>query len=764
MSRLDRLLTALLPVTAAWGARADDLLTPEEAFRVDAQGTEAGVRLQWRIAEGYYLYRDKLRFRTTTTGVTVGEPRLPAGKAKEDPFFGRLETYRGTLTVDLPVERPPGLANVTVQVTSQGCADVGICFPPQTRAVTVNLPAAASAPPAPAKGESSLVSPPRALKALAGLGESLGLGGAGGDFLEPDQAFRYAAEVGPDGTVVARWTIAEGYYLYQNRLRLEVKDGPGVALGAPRMPPGKPKEDPSFGQVDVYYHQVEIRAPIAAGVAGAHFELEAHYQGCAEAGICYPPMTRRASLSVPAGFSPTPSAHPSADDPAVAPPTAAAPPPVSEQDRLAARLASESALITSLWFFGFGLLLAFTPCVFPMIPILSGIIVGQGSRITTRRAFTLSLVYVLAMSVTYTAAGVIAGLFGSNLQAALQTPWVLATFAGVFVLLALSMFGFYDLQLPSALQSRLSELSNRQRGGSLIGVAVMGFLSALIVGPCVAPPLAGALIYIGQTGDPWLGGLALFALSMGMGAPLIAVGTLEGRYLPHAGGWMNAVKGVFGVALLGVAVFLLERVLPDWIVLLLWAVLFIVSATYLGALEPLGMDASGFRRLWKGVGLVMLVYGVLLMIGAATGGGGGVLQPLRGVAVAGSVAGSTSPGLPFRAVKGVAGVESAVAEAGAAGKAVMLEFYADWCVACKELEAFTFSDPLVQRALAGVVVLKADVTANDEQDQALLRRFGLIGPPATLFFGPDGGERRGYRLVGFVAAAEFRDHVAKAIR
>jgi len=326
------------------------------------------------------------------------------------------------------------------------------------------------------------------------------------------------------------------------------------------------------------------------------------------------------------------------------------------------------------------------------------------------------------------------------------------------------VFGFYDLQLPSALQSRLTELSNRQRGGSLIGVAVMGFLSALIVGPCVAPPLAGALIYIGQTGDPWLGGLALFALSLGMGAPLIAVGTLEGKYLPRAGGWMNAVKAVFGVALLGVAVFLLERVLPAWVALLLWAVLFIVSAIYLGALEPLGMDASGFRKLWKGLGLVMLVYGVLLMIGAASGGGD-LFQPLRGIAAASaSGEGAAADRLPFTRIKSVADLEARVAQAKAAGKPVILDFYADWCIACKELERFTFSDPQVRRTLAGAELLQADVTANDAVDQALLKAYGLIGPPAILFFGPDGVERRGYRLVGFKPADEFRPHAEKALR
>ncbi len=752
---LSLVLLGFLPGPLA--AAADDLLPPDQAFQVSVRGTPSGVRLEWSIANGYYLYRDKFRVRASAPGVTVGEPSLPPGTPKDDPFFGKLETYRGKLAFEVPIERPAGLTRLDLQVTSQGCADIGVCYPPHTRTVQVDLPAAAASPaakqPAPAEGG--------ALKALAGLGQSLGLQGADDDFLEPDVAFRFSAETA-DGAVVARWDVADRYYLYRDRFKFAVKDASGVVLGAPVFPPGKQKDDPSFGRVEVYYHQVEVRVPVASGKAGTPFELEVGFQGCAEAGICYPPMTKKAALTVPAG-----AALGTAQVPAPSPAPAPRPEePVSEQDQLAAKLASDSALVTSLWFFGFGLLLAFTPCVFPMIPILSGIIVGQGSRITTRRAFVLSVVYVLAMSVTYTIAGVIAGLFGANLQAALQDPWVLSSFALVFVLLALSMFGFYDLQLPSSWQSRLTELSNRQRGGTLIGVGVMGFLSALIVGPCVAPPLAGALIYIGQTGDPWLGGLALFSLSMGMGAPLVAVGTLEGRYLPRAGGWMNAVKAVFGVALLGVAVFLMERVLPGWVSLLLWSALFIVSAVYLGALEPLGMDASGFRRLWKGLGLVFLVYGVLLMIGAASGGGGDVLQPLKGVGVASATpgAGQAQAGLAFKKIKGPAGLEAGLAEARAAGKPVMLDFYADWCVACKELEKFTFSDPGVQKALEGAILLKADVTDNDAEDQALLKSLGLIGPPAILFYGPDGVERRGYRLVGFKPAAEFRPHAERALR
>jgi thiol:disulfide interchange protein DsbD len=436
--------------------------------------------------------------------------------------------------------------------------------------------------------------------------------------------------------------------------------------------------------------------------------------------------------------------------------------PVSELDRIASALAGGNTWLVIPLFFGLGLALSLTPCVFPMIPILSGIIAGQGSRITTRKAFTLSVVYVLAMSLTYTAAGVLAGLFGQNLQAAFQDPWILSFFALVFVLLAFSMFGFYELQLPSRWQSKLAERSNRQSGGTLAGVAVMGFLSALIVGPCVAPPLAGALIYIGQTGDALLGGLALFTLAMGMGAPLIIIGTSAGKYLPRAGSWMDKVKAVFGVGMLAVAIILLERILPVEVSMLLWGMLLVVSAIYMGALRELAVEASGWDRLWKGLGVVVLIYGTLMLIGAAAGGRDTV-QPLRGLMAASG--GNEAAHLQFRRIKSVADLQREVASASAAGRPVMLDFYADWCVSCKEMERYTFSDPKVIATLSDTVLLQADVTANDAQDVALLQgHFGLPGPPSIMFYGRDGKERKGYRVVGFMGPDDFNNHVRKALQ
>ena len=390
-----------------------------------------------------------------------------------------------------------------------------------------------------------------------------------------------------------------------------------------------------------------------------------------------------------------------------------------------------------------------------MIPILSSLIAGQGITLSRRRAIWLSLTYVLAMAATYTVAGVLAALLGQNIQAWFQNPWVIGAFSGLFGLLALSMFGLYDLQLPAYLQHRLAERSNRQRGGHHAGVAVMGFLSALIVGPCVAPPLIGALTFIAVTGDVALGAAALFALGLGMGAPLLIIGASTGHWLPRAGHWMERIKTVFGVLLLVVALGLLERILPAAVSMVLWATLLIVIATYMGALQPVVHGAPAWRTLVKGLGLVLLIYGVLLLVGVAAGGRD-PLQPLRGV---GLIANATSaaPPLAFRQVKTVTDVDLVLRAAD--GRPIMLDFYADWCASCKQLERETFADPKVRAALAGMVTLRADVTANDAADQALLKRFGIVGPPALLFFGPDGRERREYRVVGFLDAERFDEQL-----
>ena len=764
--RLIGLLMLWLLATAAWAQQEEDYLLPEDAFRVSADSLDAeAIVVRWDIAPGYYLYRTKFKFSTENDGLEMGTPDYPASKLKHDEFFGDVQIYRDKAEFRIPLKRASGSSDtLQLRTVSQGCADAGLCYPPHTQNVSINLqPMAAAAKPAPRA----------ALAALTDLGQALGMDD-GPEILPAEEAYKLLAIVERGDLIRLQWAIAEGTYLYQDKMEVKLVGGEGVALGDFPLPEAEIKQDAirpdgSIGDLPVYHDAVDLPIPLIRSETGAmEIQLLVAYQGCAEAGVCYPPIKQQVALALPAmDRTQAASAALVAAQNAVSDTLASttAPPPaeqVAEQDRIAAVMAEGNMGLILTQFFVFGLLLAFTPCVFPMIPILSGIIAGQGKDITTRQAFVLSLIYVLAMSLTYTVAGVLAGLFGQNLQAAFQNPWILGTFALIFVLLAMSMFGFYELQLPTRWQSRLAELSNRQRGGTYTGVAIMGLLSALIVGPCVAPPLAGALIYIGQTGDAILGGLGLFALSMGMGAPLLVIGASAGKLLPKAGDWMNVIKAVFGIGLLAVAIILLERILPPAASMVLWGMLLITSAMYMGALRQLPVEASGWDRLWKGLGFVMLVYGALMLVGAAAGGKD-TIQPLRGINF--GSAGSQTAELHFKRIKTVSDLQREVQAASTAGRPVMLDFYADWCVSCKEMERYTFSDPDVIASLRDFVLLQADVTADDAEDKALLQgHFGLPGPPSIMFYGRDGAERRNYRVVGFMAADEFASHVRRAVQ
>lgn len=584
---------------------------------------------------------------------------------------------------------------------------------------------------------------------------------ASNDFLDPEQAFILSARMSSPQQIVLKWQIAEGYYLYQQRLKFTL-EGPAT-LGAPNFPPSKTKEDPSFGKVEIYEHSLEVKLPVENVGAASELNLNVSYQGCAAAGLCYPPIEKALPLLVP----------PSATAPSlttIAPATSTVvqlerlpakkfTENLSEQDRINYLLKNSSVWYSLLMFFGFGLLLSFTPCVFPMIPILSSIIVGQGQQVSTRRAFIMSLTYVLAMAFTYSIAGVFAGLLGENLQTAFQNPWIISSFALVFVVLSFSMFGFYELQMPKFIQTRLTHVSNKQQGGNLVGVAIMGLLSALIVGPCVAAPLAGALIYIGQTGNAIFGGFALFFLSLGMGVPLLLIGTSSGHLLPRAGEWMDGVKAIFGVLLLVVAIWMLERVLPPMLSLLLWASLFIISAIYMGALDSLGAGVTGWRKLWKGFGIILLVYGILQLIGVASGNYDR-FQPLKFQNLMSNSHAENTTELHFKRIKGAEALAQELKQA--RDKIVMLDFYADWCVACKEMETLTFNDAKVQKALANVILLQTNVTTNDAEDKALYKQFNLFGPPAILFFKQQ-QEQQVARVIGFMPAAEFHQHLSKLI-
>jgi thiol:disulfide interchange protein DsbD len=707
------------------------------------------------------MYRDKIHFDSDTIGIEIGEPKLSKAKIKNDEFFGEVAIYRDKATAEIPIRRMQGSQEtLLLKARSQGCADQGICYPPHIQEIRLALE------PMPSENQAEMIDEP-----LIEIGDSASIltldnNLVEDELLDPEEAYRLSLTV-EDGTHLRlRWSIADGTFLYHDKITLSAGENQAVALGQFTLPEPEIKQDSvrpdgSIGEVAIYHGEIDFLVPLLrSATAATDLELEVGYQGCAEIGVCYPPIKKQFNLALPAISEAEANQITTSTRAITAPPTTE---PISELDEITETLKGGSTLLIIGLFFLLGLGLAFTPCIFPMIPILSGIIAGQGDKITTQKAFILSMVYVLAMAITYTIAGVLAGLFGDNLQAYFQNPWILSAFALVFVLLALSMFGFYDLQLPSNLQSRLAEASNKQQGGSLVGVAIMGFLSALIVGPCVAPPLAGALIYIGQTGDAILGGLALFALSMGMGAPLIAIGTSAGKLLPRAGSWMDAVKAVFGVALLAVAIVMLERIIPADIALLLWGILFIVSGIYMGALRNLEIEASGWQKLWKGLGFVFLVYGTLMLVGAAAGGKD-TLQPLRGIAIAGVGTSQGHQELQFKRIKSLDDLQREIASASSQGKPVMLDFYADWCVSCKEMEKYTFSDPQVISALAGTHLLQADVTANDDIDRALLQgHFGLPGPPALIFYGNDGHERKQFRLVGFKPAKAFVAHLDQAV-
>ena len=567
--------------------------------------------------------------------------------------------------------------------------------------------------------------------------------------LDPEKAYRFSARALDEKTIEARWDIQPDYYLYRQKIAFRAQ---GVTLGAPVLPKGEEKDDEFFGRVETYRGQLSIRIPVLEG--SGSIVLQADSQGCWDQGICYPPITQEAKLTLAAMSSAGPASPAVTPAPSSVTAGNGSPDTGDESGRIAQLLKGAGFWVAVASFFGFGLLLSLTPCVFPMIPILSGIIVNHGHAVTHTRAFTLSLAYVLGMAVTYAIIGVAAGFSGTLLSAALQNVWVLGGFALVFVALAFSMFGFYELQLPAGLQARLSDTANRQ-GGSLAAIALMGALSALIVGPCVAAPLAGALLYIAQTKDAVLGGTALFAMGLGMGAPLLAVGVFSRSFLPKSGPWMEAVKKFFGVTLLATALWLVSPVLPAWLVMLGWAALLIIPAVYLHALDPLPPHAGGWQRFWKGMGVALLLYGAALLLGLL-GGSRDPLQPLdflRGGAPA-----AVTPAPTFEKVKTVAELDARLASS---TRPVMLDFYADWCVSCKEMEKFTFSDPQVAAKMKEFLLLKADVTANNADDKALLKRFSLFGPPGIIFFN-GGKEIEGLRVVGFQPAERFLGIVQRA--
>ncbi len=723
--------SVLAALTAATMALAQDEQPkpPEEVYRYVVADTGEAIEVDWAIEEGYYLYRNKLGFESGTAGVVLGEPRLPEGLPHEDEFFGKQQVYREHFYVSIPYRidgEPP--ATMQFVIKSQGCWDGGLCYPPQTWVEDI-----------------SLRQPDKPKLDLANIGSAGGLGG--GEFLPVDEAFRPILIPVDGNNVEVTFQIAEGYYLYKDKISVTALSD-RVQLGKLDLPDGKLKVDEWFGEMEVFYDDVFAPLSIARATPEAMaLDLEVKFQGCADGGLCYPPQTRAIEVQLPAATKITD--------------LSSIRPPLSDQDRKANIITSASIWTVVASFFGFGLLLAFTPCVLPMIPILTSIIAGEGEDTNPARGFFLAFSYVMGMAIVYTAAGVVAVAAGAQVQAAFNQPWVLSLFAGLFVLLAIAMFGGYDLQMPSSIQSKIAGISSSQKSGTVIGAFIMGALSSLIVTACVAPALVAALAVMSQTGDYVRGGLALFAMSLGMGAPLLAVGAAQGKFLPKVGPWMVAVKGAFGFMMLGLAIWMLSRFLPGSLILAMWAVLTVMTGVFMGGLTSLTPESSASQKVGKGFGFLAIIYGLLMLLGALTGGSN-PLKPLATVNLGGGTMVVEDRHLEFQRVKTVEDLDREIAAASAAGKTAMLDFYADWCVSCIEMEEYTFTDPDVQAALANTAVLQADVTANDEQDQELLQRFGVFGPPTIIFFGTDGQQRHGYEVVGYMKATEFVEHVQQA--
>lgn len=715
----------------------DDLLAPEQAFKVSAQVTEDGnLKISWDIAEGYYLYRNKMLFTSKTEAITIEHADLPAGEVKTDKYFGDVVIYRNNIVSFVTLQRPEEATSFSLLVKHQGCADLGICYPPQRTILTIQLPEKN----APVTESSS--NPLQQLSNSFKLG--LNLFKQEAELLPAEEAFQFSALVKDSQNLSVNWQIAEGYYLYREKIDLQLLSSDNSKLLNYEIPHGTPKFDEAFGDVEILHNNLAFTVPLERLNAAQHsIILRAKFQGCAERGVCYPPMDKTVTLLLPEIVA----------NNSAAPVAQAKKKASSEQDLIIQSLQQDSFLLTLLSFFGFGLLLAFTPCVFPMIPILSGIIVGQGKDISSRKAFMLSLSFVLASAITYTVFGILAALFGSNLQATFQAPWIIYLFSGIFILLSLAMFDFYHLELPKSLQARLHNASDKHRDGSYLGAGLMGIFSSLIVGPCVAAPLAAALMYIGQSGDVILGGSALFVMGFGMGVPLLIIGASAGSLLPRAGHWLNASKSVFGVIMLAVAVWMLERVLAAEIIMFFWAILCIIPAIYLRALDPLPSVDSGWHKLWKGFGVILLAYGLLILVGLSAGNSN-PLQPLKGLSMGAAGAQAETPPA-FKKVASLPELKQEIQRANAKGQWVMLDFYADWCISCKEMEAYTLSKPEVKQALANFVLLQADVTKNTAADKELLKAFNLVGPPAILFFSLDGQEQGDLRIIGYQDAEAF---------
>lgn len=561
--------------------------------------------------------------------------------------------------------------------------------------------------------------------------------------LPAEQAFIFKTSINQENQLELNWLIADGYYLYRDQIKINPGLDNQVPLGSFAMPPGKVKQDTIRGSYQVYHNSVQILIPLKG--KEQRLDLNIRYQGCSEAGFCYAPINQTLKVNLA-------NVHPP-EDLSLYLMTAQMPAAryISEQESVQNIFVEKSFTVVVLSFLGFGLLLAFTPCVLPMIPILSGIIMGHRKRqLTTFKTFCLSLSYVLGMAVTYAAAGMVVALIGSRIQTELQRPWVIIIFSAIFVLMALSLFGLYKIQLPVRWQQRLTLLSNRQKGGNYIGVFLMGSISSLIATPCISPPLVGVLAYIAQTGNVWLGAIALLALGIGMGIPLLLLGLSAGKLLPKAGPWMEMVERIMGILMLAFAIWMLSRILPGPFTLFLWAVLLICMAFFMGTFSYVSQEKQFLKR---GLGAVIFIYGIILIIGAALGNNN-PLHPWENWAIHEKIDGRPQ----FLTLKNMEELNQTLLEAKAQNKPVLIDFYADWCESCIRMERYVLTNPEIKETLSQYVLLRADITRNTEFDQALLKRFHVIAPPTFVFFSAE-GKLQSEQIIGEVSITQFLAHL-----
>jgi len=716
------------------------LLPASEAFQLSAQIVDDKVELNWSISSGYFVVKESIEISTAEPD-QIGNAAFPQAVPTVDAFLGNINIYRGEQSVVLPISSE-NTNDLVLTIVFDGCADLGICYPPITKNITLS---------APVKKQIQIISDVPALdsSAISEVTAQVGLLQKGSP-LPANEAFNLDVVAIGAQTLNIRWLVHKDYYLYKDKIAISVK---GASIVNILYPDATLINDEFFGRVSIYDRPIEVLLSLE-DVSSGQVTLSVEYQGCWKGGVCYPPQQANYNISLPgSGAS---NAEDSSEAPTDFLPTALE--QMNSEEITAQELFQKGGLALFIGAFLAGLAISYTPCIYPMVPILSGIIIGQKKSPSTFKAVSMSLVFVLSMSLAYGLIGATAGYFGAgvNIQAMLQTPWVLVFFGMIFVFLAFSMFGYYDIQLPNKLQSKITQISSKQNGGSFIGVAIIGFLSALIIGPCVTPFLATALSYVIADGSTTKGAIGLFAMGLGMGVPLIIICGWGINALPKSGPWMETIKHVFGVLMLAVALYLLDRIISPWASILLWASLFTIAPIALGAISPLNKSSTSWHRIFKAISLIVLGYGVLLWLLVARGGGD-MYQPLAGWDY--SANNQIIKSVEFELLQSEQQLDGFIADTQNSDKLIVLKFYADWCVSCKTLERKVFSDRSVIKNLDKALTLTADVTDNtDANNKALLARFDIAGPPAILFF-KNGKEARSQRIIGEISAKDFLEHL-----